>query len=189
MIADSDNHNLLDLSRPPTWAEAWHLWTVIVPRPHSCWMISRSLETLSIRMEKADRNARLVADYLREHAKVAKVHYLAHHEEGSPARPPVREAMHRRWLHVLVRHCRRPSRRLQILERAANHQAGGEPGRHRVACQPARVHDPLRRSGWHPPENRRSRLHDPAVDRHRTPIRSNRGHRAGFERGIAALLA
>jgi hypothetical protein len=32
MIADSDNHNLLDLSRPPTWAEAWHLWTVIVPR-------------------------------------------------------------------------------------------------------------------------------------------------------------
>jgi methionine-gamma-lyase len=48
-------------------------------------MISRSLETLSIRMEKADRNARLVADYLREHAKVAKVHYLAHLEEPSPA--------------------------------------------------------------------------------------------------------
>src|SRR4029079_9666834 len=49
------------------------------------WMLSRSLETLSIRMEKADRNARLVADYLRDHAKVAKVHYLAHHEETSPA--------------------------------------------------------------------------------------------------------
>src|SRR5207237_9140601 len=53
--------------------------------PHSCWMISRSLETLSIRMERADRNARLVADYLRDHAKVAKVHYLAHHDETSPA--------------------------------------------------------------------------------------------------------
>src|ERR1700719_313593 len=53
--------------------------------PHSCWMLSRSLETLSIRMERADRNARLVADYLRDHAKVAKVHYLAHHEEASPA--------------------------------------------------------------------------------------------------------
>ena len=53
--------------------------------PHSCWMISRSLETLSIRMEKADRNARFVADYLRDHAKVAKVHYLAHLEEASPA--------------------------------------------------------------------------------------------------------
>jgi methionine-gamma-lyase len=53
--------------------------------PHSCWMLSRSLETLSIRMEKADRNARLVADYLRAHAKVAKVHYLAHHDEASSA--------------------------------------------------------------------------------------------------------
>jgi cystathionine beta-lyase/cystathionine gamma-synthase len=31
------------------------------------------------------RNARIVADYLRDHAKVADVHYLAHHEENSPA--------------------------------------------------------------------------------------------------------
>ncbi|MBR0823940.1 cystathionine gamma-synthase family protein [Bradyrhizobium manausense] len=53
--------------------------------PHSCWMISRSLETLSLRMEKADRNARVVADFLRDHAKVAKVHYLGHHDEASPA--------------------------------------------------------------------------------------------------------
>ncbi|WP_454619716.1 cystathionine gamma-synthase family protein [Bradyrhizobium cenepequi] len=53
--------------------------------PHSCWMISRSLETLSLRMEKADRNARLVADYLRDHPKVERVHYLAHHAEDSAA--------------------------------------------------------------------------------------------------------
>ena len=53
--------------------------------PHSCWMISRSLETLSLRMEKADRNARIVADYLRDHPKVAQVHYLGHHDAGSPA--------------------------------------------------------------------------------------------------------
>jgi methionine-gamma-lyase len=53
--------------------------------PHSCWMISRSLETLGLRMERADRNAHLVADYLRDHAKVAKVHYLAHHEASSSA--------------------------------------------------------------------------------------------------------
>lgn len=53
--------------------------------PHSCWMISRSLETLSLRMEKADRSARLVADYLRDHDKVAKVHYLAHHKKSSAA--------------------------------------------------------------------------------------------------------
>ncbi|ULK99198.1 cystathionine gamma-synthase family protein [Bradyrhizobium sp. I71] len=53
--------------------------------PHSCWMINRSLETLSLRMEKANDNARLVADFLRDHPKVAKVHYLGHHEEDSPA--------------------------------------------------------------------------------------------------------
>jgi methionine-gamma-lyase len=53
--------------------------------PHSCWMLGRSLETLSLRMEKADRNARLVADYLRDHPKVAKVHYLGHHPKESSA--------------------------------------------------------------------------------------------------------
>jgi methionine-gamma-lyase len=53
--------------------------------PHSCWMINRSLETLSLRMEKANSNARLVADFLRDHAKVAMVHYLGHHAENSPA--------------------------------------------------------------------------------------------------------
>jgi methionine-gamma-lyase len=53
--------------------------------PHSCWMLGRSLETLSLRMEKADQNARLVADYLRDHEKVERVHYLAHHDEASPA--------------------------------------------------------------------------------------------------------
>jgi hypothetical protein len=40
-----------------------------------------------------------------------------------------------------------------------------------------------------PTQRHAHRLHDPAVDRHRTPIRSDRGRRAGFERGIAALLA
>jgi hypothetical protein len=33
MIADSDNHTgMMDLSPQPAWAEAWHLWTVFVPR-------------------------------------------------------------------------------------------------------------------------------------------------------------
>ena len=53
--------------------------------PHTCWMISRSLETLGMRMEKADRNAHLVADFLRDHPKVEKVHYLAHHVADSIA--------------------------------------------------------------------------------------------------------
>jgi methionine-gamma-lyase len=44
--------------------------------PHSCWMIGRSLETLALRMERANGNARVVAEFLRDHPRVARVHYL-----------------------------------------------------------------------------------------------------------------
>ena len=53
--------------------------------PHSCWMLGRSLETLGLRMERANSNAKLVAEYLRDHPKVGKVHYLAFLEDGSKA--------------------------------------------------------------------------------------------------------
>lgn len=51
--------------------------------PNSCWMLGRSLETLALRMEKADANARAVAAFLREHPKVAKLHYLPFAPDGS----------------------------------------------------------------------------------------------------------
>lgn len=51
--------------------------------PHSCWMLGRSLETLAIRMERANNNARVVAEFLRDHAKVAKVHYLPFLPQGA----------------------------------------------------------------------------------------------------------
>lgn len=53
--------------------------------PHSCWMLGRSLETLGIRMEKANDNAAIVAAFLRDHVKVERVHYLPFLEAGSPA--------------------------------------------------------------------------------------------------------
>ncbi|SFK59617.1 methionine-gamma-lyase [Methylocapsa palsarum] len=43
--------------------------------PHSCWMLSRSLETLTLRMERAASNAAKVAEFLSRHPKVATVHY------------------------------------------------------------------------------------------------------------------
>ena len=52
---------------------------------HSCWMLGRSLETLSIRMERADRNAHGVAEFLRDHPKVTKVHYLPFNAPDSVA--------------------------------------------------------------------------------------------------------
>lgn len=53
--------------------------------PHSCWMLGRSLETLSIRMEKANDSGRIIADFLRDHPKVEKVHYLPYLNPKSPA--------------------------------------------------------------------------------------------------------
>src|ERR1700722_10600707 len=38
--------------------------------PHSCWMLSRSLETLSLRMGRAATNAVQVAQFLSEHPRV-----------------------------------------------------------------------------------------------------------------------
>ena len=54
--------------------------------PHSCWMLSRSLETLSLRMERAATNAGKVAQYLSEHPKVARVHYPPLLPADHPAR-------------------------------------------------------------------------------------------------------
>jgi methionine-gamma-lyase len=54
--------------------------------PHSCWMIGRSLETLSLRMERANSNARIVAEFLRDHPRVAKVHYLPFLRADAPQR-------------------------------------------------------------------------------------------------------
>jgi methionine-gamma-lyase len=54
--------------------------------PHSCWMLSRSLETLSLRMERAAANAGKVAQFLSEHPRVARVHYPPLLPPGDPTR-------------------------------------------------------------------------------------------------------
>jgi len=53
--------------------------------PHSCWMLGRSLETLGIRMGRANDNAAAVAGFLRDHGKVKAVHYLPFHGAETPA--------------------------------------------------------------------------------------------------------
>ena len=47
-------------------------------------MLGRSLETLTIRMEKANDNAKVIAEFLRDHAKVEHVHYLPFLDPESP---------------------------------------------------------------------------------------------------------
>jgi len=46
-----------------------------VPSPFDCWLTSRGLKTLAVRMERHSQNALAVASFLEGHPKVAKVHY------------------------------------------------------------------------------------------------------------------
>jgi methionine-gamma-lyase len=50
---------------------------------HSAWMITRSLETLRLRVDQSFANARKVADWLAKHPKVEKVFYPGYFAEGS----------------------------------------------------------------------------------------------------------
>lgn len=59
--------------------------------PHSCWMIGRSLETLSLRMDKAHRNAEQLAQFLHHHPKIKRVHYL-----GLLSQDSVEQQVHQR---------------------------------------------------------------------------------------------
>jgi methionine-gamma-lyase len=54
--------------------------------PHSCWMLGRSLETLSLRMTRAMQNAVAVADFLDSHPCIRNVHVLHRLPAGSAVR-------------------------------------------------------------------------------------------------------
>jgi len=53
--------------------------------PWTGWLLLRSLETLKVRMDRQAETAAVVAEFLRAHPKVLKVHYLGFIEEQSAA--------------------------------------------------------------------------------------------------------
>lgn len=52
--------------------------------PHTGWLLLRSLETLKLRMTAQMKSARHVAEFLADHPKVARVHYLGQLQPGDP---------------------------------------------------------------------------------------------------------
>ena len=54
--------------------------------PYTAWLVTRSLESVHVRTERAMSNARTVAEFLRGHPKVAGVTYLGFLPEGSHQR-------------------------------------------------------------------------------------------------------
>ncbi len=53
---------------------------------HSCWLLTRSLETVRLRMERAFTNAKVCAEYLQTHPKIESVMYPGFLKEGDPQR-------------------------------------------------------------------------------------------------------
>lgn len=43
--------------------------------PHTAWLLTRSLETLDLRMRAAEANARAILNFLESHPKIAQLHY------------------------------------------------------------------------------------------------------------------
>jgi cystathionine gamma-synthase/methionine-gamma-lyase len=54
--------------------------------PYTSWLVLRSLESVAVRTERAMQNARGVAEFLRDHPKVAGVTYLGFLEPGTVRR-------------------------------------------------------------------------------------------------------
>ena len=52
--------------------------------PHTGWLLTRSLETMKLRMEAQAAGARKVADYLAGHPAVERVYYLGLLQPGDP---------------------------------------------------------------------------------------------------------
>ena len=52
---------------------------------HSCWMLTRSLETLRLRMDRAFANAREIAEWLKAQPSVERILYLGDVDPSSPA--------------------------------------------------------------------------------------------------------
>ncbi|HEX9885811.1 MAG TPA: cystathionine gamma-synthase family protein, partial [Longimicrobiales bacterium] len=53
--------------------------------PWTAWLLLRSLETLKLRMTAQMKSARHIADFLLDHPKVDRVHYLGHLTEDDPS--------------------------------------------------------------------------------------------------------
>jgi methionine-gamma-lyase len=54
--------------------------------PWTGWLLMRSLETLKLRMTSQMKNARYIAEFLHDHPKVRKVHYLGFLDDNDPQR-------------------------------------------------------------------------------------------------------
>ena len=105
--------------------------------PHSCWMLARSLETLSLRMGRSASNAATVANFLAGHPKVACVHYPPLLPAEAPHAEVDGEAVQFGRLDILLRRQRRSNGRVRFPQSPSGIQIGGQSGRNRILDLPS----------------------------------------------------
>ena len=147
-----------------------------------CWMIGRSLETLSPAHERGQpqraRSSRNSWPSTRRVAKVASPAPIC--REGSRGAAGLRRrnatAPGSTFSFDMKR---RRGGGLPGPQRAADLQARGQPRRHRIADLPSGLDDPFRRAEGDARPPRRHRRDDPRLDRHRASGRPRRRPGAG----------
>jgi len=72
------SHEMIDPIR------AMRTFTGNMVSPFTAWLLTRSMATLSLRMERQAETARKVANFLRDHPRVRTVNYLGHLQPGDP---------------------------------------------------------------------------------------------------------
>lgn len=56
-----------------------------VPGPHDCWLVLRGIKTLHVRMQRHCENGKVIANYLRNHPKVARVYWCGFEDHPNHA--------------------------------------------------------------------------------------------------------
>ncbi len=133
--------------------------------PHSCWMLSRSLETLSLRMQRAATNALPVAAPRRRPG--AATH-------GAP--------IGLRRVDLLVRGEGRTGGGVCLPQPAGGVQARRQPRRYRIIDLPSSDDGAFRFDGRGAARDRDHASLDPSIDRHRASRRSHRRYGASLRR-------
>ena len=153
--------------------------------PNSCWMLMRSLETLDIRMSRANENARIVADYLASASQGrARLHYLGNLADSDPRKA------------IFDRQCTAPGstfafdvqggerEAFALLDHPADHEARGQPRQHRDAGLAPGRDDPFRRRPRTARGDRPDRRPDPHLRRHREYRGPDLGPGPGLRGGL-----
>jgi methionine-gamma-lyase len=152
--------------------------------PNSCWMLMRSLETLDIRMSRANENARLVADYPLRPSE-GRQGALSRRPQGRrSAQGGVRPAMHGGRLDLRLRRGRRREGGLRAARQPPDHEARRLARRHRDAGLASRRDDAFGRCPRTARGDRPDRRADPYLRRHREHRGSDLGPGPGAGSGV-----